>query len=673
VKAGIAKKLTTTYFIVTLATVISGVAGTVMLVLNQNTNAEIRYQTIPSIEQLKRLRETMTETGKLSRTWTFLAGNKDRARLEDIVFREYGKLDSALHANAMQWSNAATVTRWQAVHKATRSVVDSAITITNILPNAEAYMSDSIVDRASAICNSIDAVVAETEPLISSLITAREAELEVQQNRSGRLLRLMYVVVFASVLVSVMVSLIALRYLKRYIVLPLMRLQKVILDMAAGEVPDVAETEAMDEISEMQWAVRRMVGGVAEKVRFADELGGGDYTANLSLLSENDKFGQALLNMRDDLKRRANIISEQDQRLRAAEKLAGVGNYFLDIETGEFSCSEVLLEILGIDAQHMKQKVDWRTVIAPQFHDMVANAARTAIKTRRKFVASYIIRRISDGKERWVNAVSEYNFNDNGRAVSVFGTIQDITQAKLLELDLQASYQVAREQNSRLLNFSYIVSHNLRMHAVNMRSLLQLMEDAGSDEERKEFMTWLMKASGQMDETLHHLNEIVAMQQSMKLKKEELQLWNVIELVTDQLRFEIAEKAAHIVNEVPANVTIRYNSVFLNNILLNFLSNAIKYAHPERKPEIVWRYSEGFDELRNLKCHVLEIEDNGLGIDLERHGEKLFGMYKTFHGNKDAKGIGLFMARYQIEAMGGTVSVSSTPGKGSIFRMTIMQ
>ncbi len=671
-KAGIAKKLTTTYFIVTLATVISGVAGTVMLVLNQKTNAEIRYQTIPSIEQLKRLRETMVETGKLTRTWTFLAGNKDKARLEDILFREYGKLDSALQANAKQWGRAEARTRWQAVQKRTRSVIDSAITITNILPNAEAYMSDSIVDRASAICNGIDAMVAANDNELSTLITVREAELEVQQNRSGRLLRLMFVVVFASVLVSVMVSLIAMRYLKRYIVVPLMRLQEVILEMAAGEVPHVAETEAMDEISEMQWAVHRMVGGIAEKVRFADELGAGDYTANLSLLSGDDKFGQALLNMRDDLKRRENIMLEQDQRLRAAERLAGVGNYFLDIESGEFTCSEALLEILGIDKPHIHKMVDWRTVIAPQFHEMVASAARTAIKTRQKFIASYIIRRISDGKERWVYAVSEYNFNDKGRAVSIFGTIQDITQAKLLELDLQASYQVAREQNSRLLNFSYIVSHNLRMHAVNIRSLLQLMADAGSDEERKEFMAWLTKASGQMDETLHHLNEIVAMQQTMNLKKEELQLWNAIELATDQLRFEIVEKAAHIVNEVPANVTIRYNSVFLNNILLNFLSNAIKYAHPERKPEIVWRYSEVYNELRNQKCHVLEIEDNGLGIDMERHGEKLFGMYKTFHGNKDAKGIGLFMARYQIEAMGGSVTVSSTPGKGSIFRMTIM-
>jgi hypothetical protein len=672
VKAGIAKKLTTTYFIVTLATVISGVAGTVMLVLNQNTNARIRYETIPSIEQLKKMRETMTELGKLSRTWTFIAGNKDKARLEDIVFREYGKLDSSLQANALQWSSADAKRRWNTVRTSTRQVIDSAITITNILPNAEAYMSDSIVDRASGICNGIDAAVAENDRALSELVSLREADLEMEQNKSGRLLRLMFLVVIASVLVSVMVSLLALRYLKRYIVMPLLRLQHIIQDMAAGEVPNVRDTEARDEISEMQQAVRRMVGGIAEKVQFADKLGSGDYTATLTLLSGYDKFGQALLNMRDDLKRRSDIISEQDQRLRSAERLAGVGNYFLEIETGEFTCSEALLEILGIDSRHIDKMVDWRTVIAPQFHDMVANAARTAIKTRQKFTASYIIRRLSDGKERWVNAVSEYNYNEHGRATSVFGTIQDITQSKLLELDLQASYQMTREQNSRLLNFSYIVSHNLRTHAVNIKSLLQLMDDARNDEERDEFVLWLKKASGHMDETLHHLNEVVAMQQSLNLKKEELQLWAAIERAADQLRFEIAEKDAIVKNEVPTDVTIRYNSVFLNNILLNLLSNAIKYAHPERKPSVVWRYSKNFDEMRNTTCHVLEIEDNGLGIDLDRHEDKLFGMYKTFHGNKDAKGIGLFMARYQIEAMGGTISVISTPGKGSIFRMTIV-
>jgi signal transduction histidine kinase len=94
---------------------------------------------------------------------------------------------------------------------------------------------------------------------------------------------------------------------------------------------------------------------------------------------------------------------------------------------------------------------------------------------------------------------------------------------------------------------------------------------------------------------------------------------------------------------------------------LNFVSNAVRYSHPERRPEVTIEY-----EMQNEEG-ILTISDNGLGIDLKKHGAKLFGMYKTFHGHKDAKGIGLFMTKNQIEAMGGRVEVDSTPGVGTTF------
>ena len=67
---------------------------------------------------------------------------------------------------------------------------------------------------------------------------------------------------------------------------------------------------------------------------------------------------------------------------------------------------------------------------------------------------------------------------------------------------------------------------------------------------------------------------------------------------------------------------------------------------------------------------VLTAEDNGMGIDMERYGAKLFGFRKTFHKNKDAKGIGLFITKTQIEAMGGSIHAESRPGAGTKFIIT---
>ena len=97
--------------------------------------------------------------------------------------------------------------------------------------------------------------------------------------------------------------------------------------------------------------------------------------------------------------------------------------------------------------------------------------------------------------------------------------------------------------------------------------------------------------------------------------------------------------------------------------MLNFLTNGIKYRATER---------ESYIKIKSEKLNhyiVLLIEDNGLGIDLKRHGNKLFGMYKTFHGNPDSRGIGLFITKNQVEALGGRIDVDSTVGIGTTFKI----
>ena len=94
---------------------------------------------------------------------------------------------------------------------------------------------------------------------------------------------------------------------------------------------------------------------------------------------------------------------------------------------------------------------------------------------------------------------------------------------------------------------------------------------------------------------------------------------------------------------------------------INFLTNAIKYRSDERLPEI--KITATVED----QYVVLKIIDNGMGIDLKKYGKKLFHMYKTFHSNKDAIGLGLFITKNHIESMGGKVEVKSEVGKGSEF------
>ncbi len=112
--------------------------------------------------------------------------------------------------------------------------------------------------------------------------------------------------------------------------------------------------------------------------------------------------------------------------------------------------------------------------------------------------------------------------------------------------------------------------------------------------------------------------------------------------------------------------TIEYSSIYLESILMNLLSNALKYCDPNRKPVIIVRTAVE-NELKTLA-----VEDNGLGVDLEECGkDEIFKLHRIFHPEvPGGKGLGLFMTRNQVESMGGSITVDSIPGTGTTFTIT---
>ncbi len=250
----------------------------------------------------------------------------------------------------------------------------------------------------------------------------------------------------------------------------------------------------------------------------------------------------------------------------------------------------------------------------------------------------------------------------NGRLYKLSG-FTDISRRKKVEYSLNRSMQLVSDQNTRLLNFSYIVSHNLRSHAGNIKSIVRFLGLSKTEEEKKLLMDNLRVISENFETTMLHLNEIVQINSNVNIYLEDLNLFEYAIKALEISEELIANKSAKIINRIPDNFVIKYNPAYLESILFNFLSNALKYSSPERIPEI------HLDAFWEQDRPVLVCKDNGLGIDLEKNGDKLFGMYKTFHGNKDAKGIGLFMTKNQVEAMHGKIEVDSQIGKGTSFKI----
>jgi signal transduction histidine kinase len=166
-----------------------------------------------------------------------------------------------------------------------------------------------------------------------------------------------------------------------------------------------------------------------------------------------------------------------------------------------------------------------------------------------------------------------------------------------------------------------------------------------------------------LSETIDHLKELVDIQSTIIHKKENLNLNAFLNHTLELLSKEIKDHNVNIINLVNAKETVQFNPAYLESIFLNFTTNAIKYAHPDRQPEIRYSLQKEQGKL------VLLIQDNGVGINLEKYGEKLFGMYKTFHQHPNARGIGLFITKNQIESMGGSIEVESQVNVGTTFKI----
>ncbi|NDV44563.1 PAS domain-containing sensor histidine kinase [Flagellimonas sediminis] len=254
-------------------------------------------------------------------------------------------------------------------------------------------------------------------------------------------------------------------------------------------------------------------------------------------------------------------------------------------------------------------------------------------------------------------------FDLNNKVSGLIGISMDISSIKKKEDQLRNLINLTSIQNKKLINFAHIVSHNLRSHSANFSMLLQFLKAEDNEREREHIINMLTQASDNLLETLENLNQVVDINTNINLKKEPINIYDHIIKVRHGLTAFLEKNQVLIKNKVDQKLVVKSIPAYMDSIIMNLLTNAVKYRSPERKPIITLTTKKVDNKI------ILSVSDNGLGIDLERYGDKIFGMYKTFHNNKDAKGFGLYLVRNQIEAMGGKITVNSEVDKGTTFNV----
>jgi PAS domain S-box-containing protein len=242
--------------------------------------------------------------------------------------------------------------------------------------------------------------------------------------------------------------------------------------------------------------------------------------------------------------------------------------------------------------------------------------------------------------------------------------VRDITERKIIENKLNELITETLDKNNSLQNFAHIVSHNIRSHAANFSGLLQVYKFSATDEEKETYIDYLSLSSTKLTETIDNLNEIISIQTNSDLSYITVNLYNEIEKTIKSQVLDIIKFNIHIKNNIDKNISINIIPAYLDSILLNLITNSIKYKSIDKIPIVTFSCNKLADYTE------LIYTDNGIGIDLKKNGDKLFGMYKTFNGNADARGVGLFITKNQIEAMKGKIEVESELGLGSTFKVS---
>ncbi|HAA01514.1 MAG TPA: hypothetical protein DCD96_07680 [Flavobacteriales bacterium] len=322
--------------------------------------------------------------------------------------------------------------------------------------------------------------------------------------------------------------------------------------------------------------------------------------------------------------------------------------------------NQQFLKMFDIRSEDL-DKFNWEMVVAPEFIQQF-KVRFIRDKHDSPEAGMFEFRCIRKGGESiWIEARVN-SVLENGHVSGTQAVLSDITEKKKQEEELQKTAIELTNRVNELMQFNYIVSHNLRVPIANILGLSSLIEHPNIDiAEKQKAIHHIREATLKMDELVRDLNMVLATRSNINSKKQEICLSGIVRNIQETLEKQISETNA-IINQEISNEADKFYSVksYIESIFYNIISNAIKYRSGKQPRINVNAKLEG-------KIVHISISDNGRGIDLKKHGDSLFGLYKRFHFDTEGKGLGLFMTRIQVEALGGTIDVHSILNEGTTF------
>ncbi|MBL7856357.1 MAG: PAS domain S-box protein [Cyclobacteriaceae bacterium] len=362
------------------------------------------------------------------------------------------------------------------------------------------------------------------------------------------------------------------------------------------------------------------------------------------------------------LKRAEALLKESEERFRAlvenSEDIIGLAN-----KNGQIVYLNPSIEhISGYKADEFLFAKS-EEYIHPDDKDLYITFWNSVFESRGKLMHGAFRMKSKNLTWRWLEGTA-INLSEKDNVEGIIINFKDVTERKKAEIEKTNLISQLTEQNYNLQQFSFIASHNLRGPVASILGLLQILKPVVVTEYVATIHQMIHKSVKNLDSVIRDLNDILDMRSYNLHEREPIILRDIVEIVCKTLHLELERTQAIILIQDDSFSTFHTIRSYFHSILLNLITNSIKYQMDDRNPVI---------RITTFHCEGncgFTYQDNGKGIDLSLHGDKVFGLYKRFHQNTEGRGVGLYMVKTQVGLLNGEIKIESEPNIGTTFTVS---
>jgi PAS domain S-box-containing protein len=266
-----------------------------------------------------------------------------------------------------------------------------------------------------------------------------------------------------------------------------------------------------------------------------------------------------------------------------------------------------------------------------------------------------------DGATIWVLLSVSLTWQE-GKPAFFISQLADITAKRQLQMEVEKKNAELEAHIVKINEFNRIVAHNLRGPASTLINMADFLEKNKNEQDRDFLLSKVKDTSLLIIHTLEDLKELLEIQIRQEESSAAYPFKDALHSSLQMLENEM--KGANALVNVQFDVEdVCFPKAYLDSVFYNLLSNALKYRRAGKAPVI----DIGTEAMNG---HViLTVRDNGIGIDMQKHGQDIFKYKKVFHKGYDSNGVGLFLTRSQLEANNGKIEVESAVDEGTTFRV----